>query len=294
MATNWPLKSSPKAYLDRYPDGPKADLAREILRQEGKLEEPPIEVADENVTIITGDGEEIPMADVGGIVEGKDPKHTALREEAGEAVRLAEETIVDDDDSYSQVGHKIGGVKALIKKIEDYHADNIKRWYDGHKAALAERNKDTDPLRKAITVYEQKLRDHRKKLQAAEEERQRQAAEALAKQQEEEAAAMKSDKEAEIVPWTEEVESQQVAQVAAIMTPPIEAPKVEGMHTRDNWKWEVDPNAPAINGVPATVPREFLTLDTKKINATVKALKGDAAAHIPGILVSNEESFVHR
>lgn len=28
----WPLKISPQVYLDRYPKGPKADLARQILK----------------------------------------------------------------------------------------------------------------------------------------------------------------------------------------------------------------------------------------------------------------------
>lgn len=30
----WPLKSGPEEYLKRYPDGPRADLARQIVAEE--------------------------------------------------------------------------------------------------------------------------------------------------------------------------------------------------------------------------------------------------------------------
>lgn len=32
----WPLKIRPEAYLERYPDGPNADLARKVLSERGE------------------------------------------------------------------------------------------------------------------------------------------------------------------------------------------------------------------------------------------------------------------
>lgn len=50
---------------------------------------------------------------------------------------------------------------------------------------------------------------------------------------------------------------------------------LEGVTTRSTWKYSVEDLT--------AVPREYLTLDEKKIKAVVKAMKGDTA--IPGIRV---------
>jgi hypothetical protein len=53
---------------------------------------------------------------------------------------------------------------------------------------------------------------------------------------------------------------------------------------RDNWKWE------AVN--LAAVPREYLMLDTTKINGVVRAMKSQT--NIPGIRVFNDPGMTGR
>lgn len=60
-----------------------------------------------------------------------------------------------------------------------------------------------------------------------------------------------------------------------------EAPKVAGIQPRKQWVFEVvDPNL---------VPREYMTVDEKKIGAVVRALKG--ATKIPGVAVREESNI---
>lgn len=70
--------------------------------------------------------------------------------------------------------------------------------------------------------------------------------------------------------------------VAPVVVPRMETPA--GISYREVWKFEVlDPNA---------VPREYLTIDEKKIGGVVRALKGET--RIPGIRAWMEKSIAGR
>lgn len=278
----WTKKMTPEAYLKRFPDTKDADVAR--------------------AAVAAGEGEragpfEFSEAEPKGaaepeVVEERPAEITVPEEmsaEAGDLVQKAQDLNIQTEEQYAWVADFIGACKALRRKIEEYHNPNIKRWYEGHSASIAAKKKDLEPVEQAISIAEQKLREHRAELRRLEEERRRKAQEALEAQR---AAEEEGEEE---VPFVEEVELAEREAINALVTPPVEAPKVEGMAVREIWRWKPDPNChEVINGVPATVSREFLTWDTKKINDTVRALKQDSAKVVGGIVPYAEESFAHR
>lgn len=74
---------------------------------------------------------------------------------------------------------------------------------------------------------------------------------------------------------------------APVVVPPVVLPKMEtptGISYRDVWKFEV------VN--PDLVPREYLTLDEKKIGGVVRALKGET--RIAGVRVYSEKTVAGR
>ena len=152
---------------------------------------------------------------------------------------------------------------------------------------------DTDPVDQAIAIATNKLREHRAKLAQEELERQAEARKAL----EEQAATQEAATDDGVAPWTEDVEVSQRGVTEALVAAPVEAPKVVGMAIRTVYKWRINPDLTPdqlVNGVPATISRDFLTLDAKKINETVRALKGDAQKLIgSGIEVYPDESYAH-
>jgi hypothetical protein len=81
---------------------------------------------------------------------------------------------------------------------------------------------------------------------------------------------------------TEKAEA--LEQRAATVVAPIiqrEPPKVSGVNFRETWKFEVENEE--------LVPREYLSVDEKKIRAVVNALKG--GTQIPGVRVYSEKNL---
>lgn len=70
--------------------------------------------------------------------------------------------------------------------------------------------------------------------------------------------------------------------VAPVVLPPIATPA--GISYRDVWKFEI------VN--PDLVPREYLTIDEKKIGGVVRALKGETK--IQGVRIYSEKSVAGR
>lgn len=72
------------------------------------------------------------------------------------------------DDQYREAAAMLLGIKVLGKKIDDFCDPNIKRWHDGHTAALAEKKTLRSPLNEAEVIIKAKMI-------ACDAERQRQA-----------------------------------------------------------------------------------------------------------------------
>src|SRR5690606_7323439 len=113
-------------------------------------------------------------------------------------------------------------------------------------------------------------------LAAAEEaaEAQRQAAEAEAKRVADAAEAAR-------------IAAEQAAQAPVVVERMAPAPREAGVSWVDNWVAEYDP-ATAIREMIAAGRLEFLLVNDKAVQASVKALKG--LANIPGVKVVNNKT----
>jgi hypothetical protein len=181
----------------------------------------------------------------------------------------------------------LGVVKeAKIKRkfFNDLFNPNIKMWDGGHKAAIADKRRWTDRLdaaekagKKAVRSYDQEQEQIRikekRRLQAIADEKARRERDRLRKQ----AEKIKGDELRQArLEEAEEVEAP-VVQVAIPQ-------KVKGVATKRTWKARViDLNK---------VPRQFMIVDMKALNALAKATKGSMV--VEGVEFFEESSLAIR
>lgn len=154
---------------------------------------------------------------------------------------------------------RIGEVE---KEIDEYFGPSITKAKDIHKDLLDKKRKFTEPLKRAKEILKDKLLAYKKKQDA---ERQ----EAIKKAEEESQAAQAAAKK------------DPLSSPSPPATVVPEETKIDGFHTRVDWKWRVVDFD--------KIPREFLITDDVKINKAVRNLKQDTS--IPGIEVYKEESI---
>lgn len=172
--------------------------------------------------------------------------------------------------------------KDIIAWFEEPVTTAHKAW----KAILRKKNETLAPVEKAketlsprVTVY---LEAERKKREEA--ERQAAIKEAAKKREADEAMAKAAKLEEEgktdeaLEALDEATEIEETREKAVIP----EAPKVDGIHTRRNWTYR------CLN--ESLVPRDCLSLDSKKINTKIKA----GVREIPGLQIYQDVSVSTR
>lgn len=184
----------------------------------------------------------------------------------------------------------------LIKKakaeIAAYCNPNIERWHQGHKAAVAQKKELEAPLvalentiKRAVsnwTVAEQ----HRIASERAQREKAARAAAEAERQAEAARAREEGDEEtAEII---------EAMPVAPIVDKVEDKPKIEGVHTRINWKAEVIDKKKLVEYVLEnwTALNHLVEPSTKELNKMAKAQKENF--HVPGAKAVGEKSTVVR
>jgi len=186
-----------------------------------------------------------------------------IEREASSTLDRAREMVVASDEEYVICGEFIMGCKDLVKKITEYHADDIDRWHKGHKAALAKRDVDLEKVEQAIKLASDiELSYKQEQDRLAQEEADRIAAE---KHWQEGWARL-----AEIERLEREGKTAEAEQVASAPPPPerrqtpfiSSLPKVAGLSARGNWKGEI------IN--QRLVNREFCLADQSLINSHIQ------------------------
>ena len=158
----------------------------------------------------------------------------------------------------------------------------VKSAAENHKRTVALRDSLAKPLDEAERLVKARVGGF-----LAEQERQRREAEAAAQAEAQRQAEAEQAAEAEAL----EAAGQHEA-AAAVALAPVEAPvviaapiaKPAGLSTVTTWHFVVDN--------PLAVPREYLSIDDRKIGAVVRALKG--AAKIPGVRVYSTEEVRSR
>jgi hypothetical protein len=171
---------------------------------------------------------------------------------------------VKDEETLGIANKAIVRIKNLKKEVTDHFGPDIKAANDLHKSLLKKRNVFLDPLNQAEKALNPKITGYLRELERIRQD-------AIRKAREEEA--------------TREAEARKAPLLAPPPPAPVldipEAPKLDGIHLRANWKWKVVDFD--------KIPRMHLTTNDKEINAIVTLMK--EKTDIPGIEVYKEESI---
>jgi hypothetical protein len=172
-------------------------------------------------------------------------------------------------------------IKEQRKFFDDFLDPGIRRWREGHRAAVAQKKQFTDRLdaadkagRDAIKAFDAdqaRIREEeRRRLQAIEDEKARKEREHLEK----EAERLKSP----------EKKAERLQQAAAVSAPVIqiaEAPKTAGTSTPKTWKARLE-SLSMLTGIPeGDVRLTVLKFDQSAADALARATKSKST--IPGI-----------
>lgn len=187
--------------------------------------------------------------------------------------------IITNDD-YVKAGNILLTIKDIRKKIENTFKP-IKQKMDAAKKEVLDQEKAADkPLAEAEAWIKPLISTY-----LAEQERIRKAEEtrlAEIARQEEEERQLQDAILAEQCGNEEEAEAIMSAPVqAAPVVVPKTVPKVAGISTTKQWKFEITN--------PALVPNEYKIIDEQKIGAVVRALKDQC--RIPGVKVYSVDSI---
>lgn len=153
-------------------------------------------------------------------------------------------------EDYATAGRLLTKVSTVIKAIDDHFEEDKKATYAVYKAIMDEIKATKEP----IELMKFKIK---KAMDSWNAEQRRIAAEAQ--------KALEH--------------SMETGETITDIVEPVGIPKVAGVKTYKVTKWRVTDEA--------AVPREYLTIDEKKINQTVREMK--KLAKIPGIEVYEEE-----
>lgn len=172
-----------------------------------------------------------------------------------------------------------------IKRVEEFFAPLKKMAYDLHKALCARETAILAPMQRVDTIKRTALGAFKvEQDRIRREEEERQAAEQRRQDEERaqaEAAAAHSSGQPELA---DAILEEQIAAPPPAVVLPDRTRAVEGLKYRRDWKWRyATSEARALQ----LLPREYLTVDQKKVNAIVKAMKG--SAQLPGIQVYYED-----
>jgi hypothetical protein len=187
-----------------------------------------------------------------------------------------EHLIVSTDAEFEATAADLQDVKANWQRIDAQRKKLLAPIDEARRVVQEHYRPPLNWLERAELALKKALADYSKAQQQRRQEEQRKADElARIERQKLEQRAAKAEAGGKI----EKAELLQ-RQSAAIVAPVIqrEAPKVAGVSMREVWKYEITD--------PALVPREFMSIDDKKLGGYVRALKGDAS--VAGVRIYKE------
>lgn len=162
-------------------------------------------------------------------------------------------------------------LKALKSEIEASYKPIIEQAYRAHKEAISKMNEHLKPVEEALAKVNNALALYQKRVE--EEARAKALAEMERQKREEEERNLKLAETLSKLGLQEEAEKMISQEV--VVNVEMDKPKLAGVSFMEVWEFEiVDENL---------IPREYLTIDTKKIGQVVRATKGTFS--IPGIRI---------
>jgi hypothetical protein len=210
---------------------------------------------------------------------------TAIQAETAVAVQSTQALTVTDATTYAEAGERLKFLRNAARKVEDWFRPLVEAAHRAHRELTTRRGETLRPVEAEctrLTVEMSRWKGEQDRLA-----RERAAQQAREEQELARSVALEEAVTLEAQGMPEEaaaVVEQAIAAPAPVIPIAQAAPKVDGISHRETWKYEVvDANQ---------IPREFLSIDEKKIGAVVRALKG--STRIPGIRVYAEQSTVVR
>ena len=200
-------------------------------------------------------------------------------ERAQQALAQAEARTIGCAVDYEAAAIELKAIKGKWSEIDDSRKALKRPIDEAAKRVQAFFAQPLDFLARAESILKRKMLDFQQEQDRLRREEQRKADEAARRERERiEAQAAK----ASAAGRTERAAVLET-RAATVVAPVIqrEAPKVAGLSTRDVWRFEVTDEA--------LVPREYLSVDERKIRGVVNSLKG--SARIPGVRVYCEKSL---
>lgn len=197
-----------------------------------------------------------------------DPKALALAQEAETTLTLAKEYLIDGPEMYELAAEELKAIKSKARDLDEMRKSMTRPLDDAKKRIMDFFNKPLSFLTEAESLIKRSMltydREQERK-RKEEEDRLRAAARAeqerLQKEAEEKAAQLAAEGK------TEQAIEAAVVPVVPLPTVHVEQPKVAGISRRQNWKARIVDQM--------KVPRQFLTVDEKALNAYAKATKGE-------------------
>jgi hypothetical protein len=186
-------------------------------------------------------------------------------------------------DEFTSAGEQLKGIKGAMKRVVDFFRPTKQAQDEAKRRILEAERKLLDPLTEAETLAkramlsfqqaeQKRADDERRRLQAEADERARREREALEKKA---AAAKKPETKEKYIEAAAAVAPAPVVHVATV------APKVAGVATKKVWTFQITD--------AALVPRDFLTIDEKKLGQYARAMK--EGANVAGVRFYAEESL---
>ena len=192
----------------------------------------------------------------------------------------ARQLVITTNDQYEEVAAFLLKLKAIRRKIDDAFNPIITKAHEAHKEAVAQRKKAGEPLDLAESIIKPKIVGY---IQEQEKKRVQEEARLQAeakKQQDDEALVLAElSKQSGNHEEAQAILEEGAHAEAPVIVLPKETPKVEGISTREVWKFRI------VN--PTLVPREYLIVDEKKVGGVVRSLKN--LTNIPGVQVYSEK-----
>lgn len=197
-----------------------------------------------------------------------DPKAVALAQDAEATLTLAKEYVIDGPEMYQLAADELKTIKGKAKELDELRKSMTRPLDDAKKRIMEFFNKPLQFLTDAEGLIKRSMLTYdreQERIRKEEEERLRALARAEQERLEEEARAraeqMKAEGKAE-----EAIMEMEAVPVIPLPSVQVEQPKVAGISRRQNWKARVVD--------PMQVPRQFLMVDEKALNAYAKATKG--------------------
>ena len=175
---------------------------------------------------------------------------------------------------YEMAAEKIKDIKELRQQVEESFKPIIDKAYKAHREALSQMKKYTDPLDKAESSIKRSMSEFAQ-IEAKRIESERLANEAKIK-------AAQAKKAEELKQAGQEDLAQEVLDMPVVASKP-EPVKTSGVAQKTVFKWKVTD--------AEKIPRSFLVIDEKAINALVRSSGKNAEKIVAGIEVYTEMSI---